>query len=153
MNLELFSTEEQEQFGAQLAACCGQRAIVIYLQGDLGTGKTTLVRGFLRGYHYQGTVKSPTYTLMEPYILDGWTCYHYDLYRLASPDELDYLMVRDLLDGQAALLIEWPERGEGALPTADLWIKLAHLGEGRQLVLTAHSPTGEAVLTRLSQPQ
>jgi tRNA threonylcarbamoyladenosine biosynthesis protein TsaE len=144
------SPEQQEAFGAALAAA-SPTACVIYLEGELGAGKTTLVRGFLRGLGYQGLVKSPTYTLMEPYDLDDRHCYHFDLYRLADPGELEYLGIRDLLEVQAVLLVEWPERGRGELPEPDLHIHIHYQGEGRRIEVLAKTPVGRELMQRCSQ--
>ena len=148
LKIELQGEELQEALGGLLANYC-PASCIIYLQGDLGAGKTTLVRGFLRGLGYRGNVKSPTYTLLEPYELESRTCYHFDLYRLADPDELEFLGVRDLLDGQAILLVEWPERGEGFLPEADLVIHLEHSGKARRLSMTGKTKTGASIVRRL----
>jgi len=123
-----------------------RRAGVIYLQGDLGTGKTTLVRALLRGFGYQGRVRSPTYTLVEPYPLDGLTVYHLDLYRLGSPDELEWIGIRDLTGESTLLLIEWPEQGTGMLPPADLLVSLRYCDTGRELRFQPLSAAGEAML-------
>lgn len=133
-----------EALGAQLAR--GFMPGIVYLQGELGTGKTTLTRGLLRGLGYQGKVRSPTYTLVEPYQVAQGTVYHLDLYRLGSPDELEWLGLRDMLGEQALLLIEWPERGAGVLPAPDLEIHIEYAGEGREVILNAVSATGERLL-------
>lgn len=140
--------DEQQLLGKALALTLDDNPI-IYLQGDLGAGKTTLVRGFLRALGHQGTVKSPTYTLIEPYEIAGRTVCHLDLYRLADPDELEYLGIRDLLAEHAALLIEWPEQGAGALPQADLRIQIEHRAEGRLVGIHAGTSRGMTQLQRL----
>lgn len=120
----------------------------IYIVGDLGTGKTTLVRGFMRGLGYIGPVKSPTYTLLESYEVAGRRFYHFDLYRLADPGELEYLGIRDCLDGEAVLLIEWPDRGDGLLPAPDAVFYLQHLPTSRLLRGEARSPLGDSLVKR-----
>ncbi len=134
-------SEAMEAFGARLAACsAGGEAI--YLHGDLGAGKTTLVRGFMHGLGHTGAVKSPTYTLVEPYELGGRRAYHFDLYRLGEPEELEYMGIRDYLDGEAVLLVEWPQRGEGVMPVADLDISIEYADSGRNLTMMSHSARG-----------
>jgi tRNA threonylcarbamoyladenosine biosynthesis protein TsaE len=144
----LNSAEATEALGARLAAAMPAGAIV-YLQGDLGTGKTTLVRGFLRALGHTGPVRSPTYTLLEPYAPGGRPIYHLDLYRLADAEELEFIGLRDCLDGRAIVLVEWPERGHGVLPPADLTVTLSDHDNGRWIRLEAGSVLGEAVLARL----
>jgi len=146
--LQLGSEAEQEAFGARLAASI-DGSLLIFLEGDLGAGKTTLTRGFLRALGHRGTVKSPTYTLIEPYRIGDRRVYHLDLYRVADPGELEYLGLREMLDEEAVLLIEWAGRGEGWLPTPDLLITIRHCGEGREIALSAATPAGKAVLSRL----
>lgn len=136
MVTEIFVENEEAMltFGKQLAAGLQQGAIV-FLLGELGAGKTTLVRGFLRARGYKGTVKSPTFTLMEPYELDGQKIYHFDLYRLSHPDELEYMGIRDYFDNQAICFIEWPEHGAGLLPDPVLKIHILHQDCSRLLRL------------------
>jgi len=137
----------QEALGAALASVCLPTCI-IYLKGDLGTGKTTLARGFIRGLGHEGAVKSPTYTLLEPYDLPTGHCYHFDLYRLADPGELEYLGLRDLLQSDAILLVEWPEKGKGELPPADLVITIYPEPESRRLLLESCTPHGAELLKK-----
>jgi len=150
LTFDAHSPEQQEELGAAIASVC-PRGCVIYLQGQLGAGKTTLVRGFLRGLGYEGAVKSPTYTLLEPYELKGQTFCHFDLYRLSDAEELEYLGIRDLLQDEAVLLVEWPERGEGELPTADIQVRIHYLEQGRSLELNACSEKGREMLLALRQ--
>ena len=146
MTLELVLDSEQQQvdFGERLAGLLPETAVV-FLEGELGAGKTTLVRGILRGLGWRGNVKSPTYTILEPYELDGVNLYHFDLYRLADPEELEYLGLREML-GHGMLFFEWPERGEGFLPQPDCVIRIAHQQQGRALTIEA---TDSALQQRL----
>jgi tRNA threonylcarbamoyladenosine biosynthesis protein TsaE len=136
-----------ESLGAQLGR--GVVPAIVYLHGELGTGKTTLARGLLRGLGHQGKVRSPTYTLVEPYQLAAGTVYHLDLYRLGSAEELEWLGLRDMLGEQALLLVEWPERGAGVLPAADLEIHIDYAGEGRMVTLKAATGAGRRLLAGL----
>ena len=149
LKLPALDEEAMLAVAARLGAISGGQG-VIYLHGDLGAGKTTLSRGILRGMGHAGAVKSPTFTLVEPYELGERRVYHFDLYRLADPEELEFFGIRDYFQGDALCLIEWPERGAGILPKADLDIAIVPAGAGRSLRLLARSARGEswcAVLT------
>ena len=124
--------------------------LVIALRGELGAGKTTLVRGLLRALGHAGRVKSPTYTLVEVYELSRLSLYHFDFYRFHDPSEWIDAGFRDMFNGQGICLIEWPERARGQLPPADLEISLALAEPGRSATLTASSPAGEALLAGLA---
>lgn len=149
IELELRDPQLQEDLGRRLAPVLPKPCLV-FLAGELGTGKTTIVRGILEGLGHRGAVRSPTYTLIEPYELDGRAVFHLDLYRLGDPEELDYLGLRDILGGENLLLVEWPERGTAALPTADLSIQLAYAGtRGRKIQLQGLTEPGRAILASL----
>lgn len=113
------------------------RGAVVYLSGDLGAGKTTLVQGILRGCGHTGNVTSPTYTLLETYALHPLLVHHFDLYRMETPLELEQIGIRDLLDGEAIALVEWPDRGQGVLPPADTSIEFGFIPSGRRITLPA----------------
>ncbi len=120
--------------------------IVVYLLGNLGAGKTTFVRQLLRDCGYSGRVTSPSYSLVETYQLEGFRLNHLDLYRLTDPEELEFLGVREQLGDEDCLVVEWPQRGRGVLPEADLIVKLSGLGASRTAILSSVSTAGEQLL-------
>lgn len=141
-------------FGAEIARAIQQQqgqGFVAYLNGDLGAGKTTLTRGVVRGMGHQGNVKSPTYTLVEPYELGDWRVYHFDLYRLSDPEELEYMGIRDYFADNCCCFIEWPEKGLGSLAEADMTIDLAYDDEQRKITLHGHTEMGYKVLAQLTK--
>ncbi len=151
LDVVLNTAEQTEAFAASLAKlvtapCC------IALQGDLGAGKTTFARGFLHALGYTGTVKSPTYTILEPYQIGQITLHHFDLYRLSDPEELELIGAHEMFNDDCINLIEWPEQGEGWLPDMDLWLKITYLKQGRQFSLSATTERGQQILQHLSVP-
>ncbi len=123
----------------------------LFLSGDLGAGKTTLTRGLLRAYGFSGAVKSPTYTLVEPYEEPGFNIYHFDLYRLSDPEEVEFLGVFDYFDEENLCLIEWAEKGKGYLPCPDMKLDMLVEGRARRVRWQAYTEHGEKIATRLWQ--
>jgi tRNA threonylcarbamoyladenosine biosynthesis protein TsaE len=158
-SLALPGEAASEALGAALAAALPAQApasaLLLALEGSLGAGKTTVARALLRALGETGPVRSPSYTLLEPYELPGWHVRHLDLYRLGDPEEVQMLGLRDELQPGTLLLVEWPERGAGQLPAADLWLRLEERdeGAGRTARLEAHTVAGEAWLAALTWPQ
>ncbi|MGH8033436.1 MAG: tRNA (adenosine(37)-N6)-threonylcarbamoyltransferase complex ATPase subunit type 1 TsaE [Luteimonas sp.] len=146
LSLILADADATDALGRALAASQPARAVV-HLHGDLGAGKSTLARAWLRALGVQGPIRSPTYTLVERYRVPGGEALHLDLYRIGDAGELEFL---GLDDADAALwLVEWPERGRAALPSPDLQVDLAIAGQGRSARLSSANPIGAAWLARL----
>ncbi len=142
-------TEAQmPEFGRLLGRACEQGS-VIYLQGDLGMGKTTLSRCIIQGLGWQGRVKSPTYNLVEEYALAQVKALHFDLYRLSDPEELEFIGIRDYDDERCLWLIEWPEKGAGVLPNADIELILSDADEARWVEFIGKSDQGRAQIAHL----
>ena len=155
MNILLADEAATENLGQALARICPSPCL-IFLYGDLGTGKTTFSRGFLRGLGYTGRVKSPTYTLLEPYEIPSENppmlrrVYHFDLYRLADPEELAYMGAEDCFADEAISLVEWPQQGEGMLPLADINILFQHQDAGRWVQIQVGTDRGQAILDSMT---
>ncbi|MGL1958233.1 MAG: tRNA (adenosine(37)-N6)-threonylcarbamoyltransferase complex ATPase subunit type 1 TsaE [Colwellia sp.] len=152
--LNYFLTDETATvaLGAKLAKAVlsgDKQGLVVYLNGDLGAGKTTLTRGFVRAMGHSGNVKSPTYTLVEPYELCDWRVYHFDLYRLGDAQELEYMGIRDYFSKDCCCFIEWPEKGAECLAKADIVINMDYQEEQRIIHLQACSVRGNKVLNSL----
>jgi len=124
--------------------------LVVALAGDLGAGKTSVVRAMLRALGVTGTVRSPTFTLVEPYVVSSLNFYHFDFYRLADPEEFSFAGFRDMFGPASVCLIEWPDKAAGSLPQADLRIALRVAGEGRHASVAAATELGAACLQRMT---
>lgn len=152
MQFRIDSDEQMQALGAKLAqVSAGQGRI--YLDGDLGTGKTTLARGLIRALGHEGAVKSPTFTLVEPYQVAARNIYHFDLYRLSDPEELEYMGLRDYFVPESLCLVEWPDKGGMMLPEADLRLKLVHDGTSRDVMVSAGTAAGELMLKSLKNSE
>lgn len=161
--INLLGEEKMLAFAGHCAKVFANASVdggLIFLEGDLGAGKTTFSRGLMRGFGHQGAVKSPTYTLVETYDVlashkDGaqtapLTVCHFDLYRLGDPEELEFMGIRDYLEGAHLCLMEWADKGLGLLPTADLVLSIADIEGGRQLTWQAGTEKGQAWCEQLN---
>lgn len=152
MKLELKSVADTEQLGARLWEILPPKSLV-FLNGELGAGKTTLVRGVLRAAGFKGAVKSPTFTIVEEYQIGEGKVLHFDLYRLADPEELEWIGIGDYLAQESLCFIEWAELGKGFLPEADLILNLAIKGEGRTIEIFCNSKKIEIFIAALMEKQ
>ena len=146
---ELIDEPATQSFGEKLAPLLSG-GLVIYLEGDLGAGKTTLARALIRALGHVGPVKSPTYSLVEVYVISSLYLYHFDFYRFESPEEFLDAGFSEYFNDAAICLVEWPERAEGCVPKADLRLRLHHAGVGRVLEAVADSPAGAQCLKALT---
>lgn len=151
--MDIFLRDElaTRELGAQLAQLCPETLFTIHLEGDLGAGKTTLSRGLLQALGHQGKVKSPTYTLVEQYDFPTRTVFHFDLYRVVDPEELDYLGLDDYFSNNSLCLIEWANKGSEHLPNPDLIIEISYQNHARIATVNALSTLGEKVCARLQK--
>jgi tRNA threonylcarbamoyladenosine biosynthesis protein TsaE len=149
-HLNLPAEADTLRLGAALAAGA-KKGLVLHLSGELGSGKTTLVRGLLRALGHEGRAKSPSYALVEPYALSRLNLYHFDFYRFRDRSEWLSSGFREHFNPDTLCVVEWPERAGDALPPADLAVSLAYLKDGRSADLAAHSPQGEAWLQSVLQ--
>lgn len=143
VTLYLADEQAMSDFGARIARVTQGHGL-IFLEGNLGMGKTTLSRGIIRGLGHVGAVKSPTFTLVEPYEIGDIRAFHFDLYRLVDPEELEFLGIRDYFEDDALCLIEWPDKGAGFLPKPDLTITISPQDSGRSLKILSQGSRGEA---------
>lgn len=143
VTLYLADEQAMSDFGARIARVTQGQGL-IFLEGNLGMGKTTLSRGIIRGLGHVGAVKSPTFTLVEPYEIGDVRAFHFDLYRLVDPEELEFLGIRDYFEDDALCLIEWPDKGAGFLPKPDLTITISPQDSGRSLKILSQGSRGEA---------
>jgi tRNA threonylcarbamoyladenosine biosynthesis protein TsaE len=148
---QIFLADESQQVAlAQTVASHLDSSFLMLLKGDLGAGKTTFARAFIQASGFDGVVKSPTYTLVEPYpISHNRMCYHFDLYRIADPEELEYTGARDYFNDTDVCLVEWPEKAEGNLPVADWVCEFSYLAKGRDLLIKALTAKGKKLMLQV----
>jgi tRNA threonylcarbamoyladenosine biosynthesis protein TsaE len=153
LSVNLEGERKMQDFGAQLATAIGKidGPLLILLNGDLGAGKTTISRGVLQGLGHQGAVKSPTYTLVEPYELDIGTVYHFDLYRLIDSEELEHIGFSDYLSVAKLCIIEWPKNGGSYIPKPDISIDISVYQSSRQVTLDSMTEYGNQCINLLQQ--
>ena len=150
LEIKLLTEDETQRFG-ELISKHIQAPLIIYLKGELGVGKTRLVRAIIQSLGYQGNVKSPTYTLVEPYQIGEFDIQHFDLYRIADPEELEYMGIRDYFGQNSITFIEWPDNGKGWLAEDDILISLDFANIGRTCTVLANSESGILLLNKLKQ--
>lgn len=148
MQVDVDSGHALERLGACFSGLVGEHALVC-LRGDLGAGKTTFVRGLLGGAGQGGAIKSPTFSLVEPYELGSYKVFHFDFYRVQDPEELEYIGMRDYLAQPGLCLVEWPEKAGGFLPEADLDIMIEKTEQGRRVRLELNTDRGNALSEKL----
>lgn len=146
--VEIQTEEDMLTLAGKFANAVGNGAI-LFLEGPLGAGKTTFTRGFLRAFGYGGKVKSPTFTLVEPYELSGHSIFHFDFYRLHQADELNQIGINEYFSPPSICLIEWPEKGFPLLPQPDVTCYISFSENGRQVKLEAKSARGEKILKQI----
>ena len=148
---QIFLADESQQIAlAKTVANHLKTSFIMLLKGNLGVGKTTFARGFVQASGFDGVVKSPTYTLVEPYPISyDRMCYHFDLYRLSDPEELEFTGARDYFNETDVCLVEWPENAEGFLPRADWICEFSHLDEGRNLLISSQTDKGEKLMLQV----
>ncbi|BAJ00452.1 tRNA (adenosine(37)-N6)-threonylcarbamoyltransferase complex ATPase subunit type 1 TsaE [Shewanella violacea] len=149
-SVKVFLDNEQDtvDLGKRLAQIITP-PLTLNLSGELGAGKTTLSRGLIQALGHEGAVKSPTYALVEPYELDGIDLYHFDLYRLSDPEELEYMGIRDYFTDKSVCLVEWPDRGHGLMPVADISVDIKYVGTSREVEMTSGTNKGQVLLSKL----
>jgi tRNA threonylcarbamoyladenosine biosynthesis protein TsaE len=154
LSLILHCEADTLMLGQKIAESLANNSVssaTLFLSGTLGAGKTTLTRGILDYFGFSGAVKSPTYTLVEPYQIGHRRIYHFDLYRLVDPEELEYMGICDYFDDDSWCIVEWPERGRGCLPVPDITISLTLNGDGRRVELSAQTENGLAAVELFKQ--